>query len=97
MGGKCKLCPYNNILFLQFDHLENKDSNISQLRDKSKILLESKKCQLLCPNCHFKKSKNESFKQICNDTTFITKNGLISRNTRNRNRDFIFCCNSMCS
>jgi predicted transcriptional regulator len=41
---------------LTFDHLHDKEFNISQFRDKTKSLkkvkAEIKKCELVCPNCH---------------------------------------------
>lgn len=58
LGGICNHCGMNDLKLLQFDHLENheKSFNISQSRNKKEITEEVKKCQLLCPNCHYIKS-----------------------------------------
>lgn len=88
MGGKCVDCEYNNILFLQFDHLYDKKSNVSILRSKKKIREEATKCQLLCPNCHYKKSTTDSFKQLKSKEELNKKN-LYHRNRRDENRVFI--------
>lgn len=88
MGGKCVLCEYNNILFLQFDHLYDKNIDVSQLRSKQKIIEEAKKCQLLCPNCHFSKSKDCSVSQIKNKS-LLSKQAIISRKSRDRNRIYV--------
>ena len=50
---------FNNILFLEFDHLRDKKYNVSKLfyrayNNKNKFILaaELNKCQLLCIPCH---------------------------------------------
>lgn len=58
LGGKCIKC--NSKKMLQFDHVDRttKKFEISQklLMNINKLLLEVKKCQLLCRRCHAKKS-----------------------------------------
>lgn len=55
---KCDLCPYNNILGLDFDHLEpnNKIESVSTLVANGsswiKIREEIDKCRILCACCH---------------------------------------------
>jgi hypothetical protein len=56
-GNKCFDCGYDiNINILEFHHLSKPDARISTLLSRGlswkKILIESKKCVLLCPNCH---------------------------------------------
>jgi len=59
LGGVCVVC--NTTENLQFDHIDRttKEFEISKARSvsKSRLLLELKKCQLLCESCHLKKSK----------------------------------------
>lgn len=59
MGGKCKFCAYHrNISALEFHHRNPKSKkfslNLSRLRSLSweSCLLEARKCDLLCANCH---------------------------------------------
>lgn len=56
-GGKCEICGYNKCLSgLTFHHLDpsKKKFTISQSASKSlkELIKESKKCRLLCRNCH---------------------------------------------
>lgn len=57
-GGKCERCGYNKcIAALQFHHInaKNKKFGLGELGLTKKwatLLKESKKCQLLCANCH---------------------------------------------
>jgi hypothetical protein len=55
LGGKCSSCGYNRIELLDFHHLDpnEKDFTISSDgRNFEKLLLEARKCILLCANCH---------------------------------------------
>jgi len=59
LGSKCSSCGYcKNFAALQFHHKEpsKKDINLDMRRlsnsSWAKCLLESKKCTLLCANCH---------------------------------------------
>jgi 5-methylcytosine-specific restriction endonuclease McrA len=66
LGGKCSYCGTTDNL--QFDHIDHtkKEFSISELISKSlkRSLNELEKCQLLCKDCHDKKTKNDgsSFK-----------------------------------
>lgn len=55
LGGKCTKCGwYGNQAALQFHHLRGKDFTIGNVANKSwdSIKEETKKCVLLCANCH---------------------------------------------
>lgn len=60
LGGQCAKCGATESL--SFDHIDpsTKEFNIGHLLNHSekKILKELKKCQLLCFNCHEKKTKD---------------------------------------
>ena len=56
LGGKCKMCQgiFPPSVF-DFHHTENKVEDISTMfnnKSKQSLLLELKKCILLCANCH---------------------------------------------
>lgn len=53
----CVDCGETDLRVLEFDHLRNKTANISQLIDHrgrswSSILQEIDKCEVVCANCH---------------------------------------------
>lgn len=54
----CSLCPESESLCLDFHHLGTKDVLISRVVHQGyswgRILLEMKKCVILCSNCHRK-------------------------------------------
>ena len=56
LGGRCKKCGYNkNLHALDFHHIRDKEKSLSILIKngaRQKALKESKKCILLCANCH---------------------------------------------
>lgn len=59
MGGKCEICGYNKCLkALEFHHLNpsNKSFSITDAlanpKSWSKIVVELRKCVMLCSNCH---------------------------------------------
>jgi predicted HNH restriction endonuclease len=56
LGGKCKNCGYHkNLHVLDFHHMRDKEETLSRLiknESRQKALKESKKCILLCANCH---------------------------------------------
>jgi hypothetical protein len=53
-GGKCTDCGYNKYIdILQFHHHNGgKDGDVASMQSMKKMVLEAKKCILLCPNCH---------------------------------------------
>ena len=62
MGGKCVGCGLEDEVVLEFDHIDRKSKSflLSAVGTKwSRLLEEAKKCQLLCANCHTKKTKSE--------------------------------------
>ena len=56
LGGKCIRCGIDDYRLLDFDHVDpvTKTMNISQELHLSweRLVEETNKCQLLCPNCH---------------------------------------------
>lgn len=56
LGGKCYQCNYDEeVRILQFHHHKGgKDGDVSSIQSIKKMILEAKKCILLCPNCHAK-------------------------------------------
>ncbi len=63
MGGKCQKCGYaKNLAALDFHHKEkNKEFLLSKNNPSlERMILESKKCQLLCANCHREAHNPES-------------------------------------
>jgi hypothetical protein len=59
----CSICKEKEFACLDFDHIDNKDYNISSMINRryslDKIKKELKKCQILCANCHRKKTAKE--------------------------------------
>lgn len=59
LGGQCKGCGSTENL--QFDHINKHDKKLDiahSIDANEEVLLdEIKKCQLLCPDCHLKKTK----------------------------------------
>ena len=55
-GGKCERCGYNKcIKALEFHHLDPSQKDFTISNDHFKLveaILESKKCILICANCH---------------------------------------------
>lgn len=54
-GGKCVICGYNKCLAaLDFHHKDPtiKEFTISRNRSVEETIKESKKCMLVCSNCH---------------------------------------------
>jgi hypothetical protein len=51
----CIDCGNSNLLVLEFDHLDNKDHNVSALMRGyalEKVINEISKCEVRCANCH---------------------------------------------
>ena len=65
-GGKCISCGYNKCLWaLQFDHKDpaTKLMDIAILTRNHRLdlaLIENKKCDLLCANCHAEKTAKDN-------------------------------------
>jgi hypothetical protein len=59
----CKMCGESDILVLEFDHLANKKNNISEMigggHSLETLKKEIEKCQVLCANCHRRKTAIE--------------------------------------
>ena len=59
LGGSCVKCGREDMF--EIDHIDpsQKEFNISKLWSisKERFLIELKKCQLLCPDCHKEKTK----------------------------------------
>lgn len=98
-GGKCQICGYDRCMrALQFHHVDpsKKDfslSSFTKVISYEKLLIESKKCVLLCGNCH---SEVESGVRLL-------PSGLMSKEllnkiekeieaTKNRKKIRIACC-----
>lgn len=63
LENPCKHCEETNPLVLEFDHLRDKEKNVSDLLRNGcsweSILEEIEKCQVLCANCHRKKTAKD--------------------------------------
>jgi len=60
LGGKCKVCSIKDFIVLEFDHIKpilNAERNFSNILREVKKYPE--KFQLLCANCHRRKTLNE--------------------------------------
>ncbi len=57
----CVICGESDPIVLEFDHLNNKKSAISSLMKRSwkTIEKEMQKCQVLCANCHRRKTAKQ--------------------------------------
>ena len=62
-NNPCKMCGESDILVLEFDHLDNKKHNVSEMISNGHCLetvkKEIAKCQVLCANCHRRKTAIE--------------------------------------
>lgn len=62
-NNPCKMCGESDILVLEFDHLSNKKNNISEMisggHSLETLKKEIEKCQVLCANCHRRKTAIE--------------------------------------
>jgi 5-methylcytosine-specific restriction endonuclease McrA len=67
LGGKCVKCGRDDPDQLEFDHKDPATKTIAISRHMTyplEILLEElKKCQLLCVECHIKKTHNKELKE----------------------------------
>ena len=72
----CVSCGENDILTLDFDHIHNKEKEICYVVGSGwcwdRVEKEINKCQVLCANCHRKKTHKENnsykwkYKRACN-------------------------------
>lgn len=62
-NNPCKMCGESDILVLEFDHLHNKKYNVSEMLARGcslgTVKKEIEKCQVLCANCHRRKTAIE--------------------------------------
>ena len=98
--GKCTLCPRlvneTNISAFDFDHI-NPNTKISEVTTMlrtspwSEILVEIAKCQLLCVNCHRKKTASEQkfrkLEDFTEDVIFAAKQDLALVTNKKRKYD----------
>lgn len=58
----CEDCGESDPLVLEFDHTNEKDAGVSTLHSGSlpRMLDEIKKCDIVCANCHRKRTYNRS-------------------------------------
>lgn len=56
-GGSCIICGTDDLEILEFDHLVDKKREVRKMYNYDDMEKEAEKCQLLCCNCHRKKSK----------------------------------------
>lgn len=70
LQNPCIICNETNPLCLDFDHLRDKEKEVSQMILKGasteRVLKEISKCQVLCSNCHRIKTAIEQ-----NNVTYI--------------------------
>lgn len=63
LAHPCVVCDESDIIVLQFDHIKDKSYNIgrmiSEKMDLELIKLEIDKCQILCANCHIRKTAKD--------------------------------------
>lgn len=56
LESKCMDCDFSDPRCLDFDHLRDKEFNVSQMVQRAmswtKILKEIEKCDIVCANCH---------------------------------------------
>jgi hypothetical protein len=58
MGGECIDCKTNDLEVLEFDHItDDKIKEIRRIHNYKGMIIEAKKTQLRCANCHFIKTK----------------------------------------
>lgn len=55
-GKSCEECGEDNLILLDFDHLDEKNFNISQCYNSTKLIEEIKLTRMLCIWCHRKKT-----------------------------------------
>jgi 5-methylcytosine-specific restriction endonuclease McrA len=69
LGGRCAECGEDNASLLEFDHVdpETKEAGVSGLLISAtleRIAKEALKCQLLCVDCHKRKTRVETYARM---------------------------------
>lgn len=69
LGGKCQVCGNSDHRVLQFDHIDPtskiaKVTTFFNRKNRTLLIEELKKCQLLCANCHAIKTYEEGTLKI---------------------------------
>lgn len=68
LSHPCEMCGNGDLLVLEFDHLRDKEENISVLvangNTWSRIKREIDKCQVLCANCHRIKTHQGTWRDL---------------------------------
>ena len=88
LGGKCAMCGSTENL--EFDHIDSTEKSFSigtRIQNSiDNLQSELNKCQLLCHNCHVKKSKEhkDTNVKIDKDTAIAICNDYFSTNTTHR-------------
>ena len=63
LNNPCTVCGEKDITVLEFDHLRDKTKAVSQLvmsnNNWERVWEEIKKCQVLCANCHRRKTAKD--------------------------------------
>ena len=103
MGGKCQMCGYSkNIGAFDFHHEKredkvfNLDSRTLSNRTMDSIILESKKCILLCSNCHREYHNPELDMSILKEIQFKENNFLLtSKQIKEKRKNYCFCGNKI--
>jgi hypothetical protein len=88
LGGKCVHCGIDDIEVLEFDHMISADkvNCVRKIYNKEGIINEAFKCQLLCANCHMKKSLKSS-KATLKDISEVKYQS--SHRSRTQARDYV--------
>jgi hypothetical protein len=84
MGGECKVCGLDELKMLEFDHLRDKNKEVSRMRSKKAVDREAEKCQLLCVKCHRRKSARERIEKYPRDDCQTP-----NKKIQTRNYDFV--------
>ncbi|MGH2731035.1 MAG: hypothetical protein ACRDJI_10575 [Actinomycetota bacterium] len=83
----CVDCGEADVIVLQFDHLEDKEFEISKgIRDRNwaSVLAEIEKCEVVCANCHRRRTaKRGAFLRVsladCQESDWCVEGGILDR------------------
>lgn len=92
LGGKCVDCGFNELFYLEFDHINPKDKTI-QITRSSNLLWDNEKdkLQLRCGRCHRFKT-NEEFDMVTNITNKHIKCKNEKKEFVRKIKQFVGCC-----